>query len=289
MIPISRLHEFGFEGPDKFPQYLDRHTITLTLPSAAERGLDPLDVVIEDGLVIPQQSAGSSGGMVIRSDGTMLYITHRDPQDPSTPLEAKFIRDIPYDARIEASNIMRRAVEVDSSLSDIWQKVHAVWTVWFPPLEGAGLNLSAGEFTSIVAAWGRISELFARLIEQVLDKGEDTASLHVRVVLQSGAEFSRGWQGEETLVDEMDIGEIIRMDRVKYLLQRLFPRLQKALKDPVFSPDSVFHVYYGSRRNYLVRLVIFPVENATASAVTAAGIEFNLSDLDREVSGESGG
>lgn len=285
MIPISRLHEFGFEGPEKFPQYLDRHTITLTLPSAVERGLDPLDVVVEDGLVIPQQSAGSSGGMVIKSDGTMLYITHRDPQDPTTPLEARFIRDIPYDARIEASNIMRRAVEVDASLSDIWQKVHAAWTVWFPPLEGAGLNLSAGEFTSIVAAWNRISELFSRLIEQVLDKGEDPAALHVRVVLQSTAEFARGWQGEESVVDEMDIGEIIRMDRVKYLLQRLFPRLQKALKDPVFSPDSVFQVYYGSRRNYLIRLVVAPGTNTAAAAVIAAGIEFNLSDLDREAPG----
>lgn len=277
MVPKSRLQEFGFPDEGKFPRHLVNHSVSMTLPSAIERGIDPLEVIVEDGLVVPLQKEGSSGGMIIRSDGMMLYVWHRDPKDPGTPLESRFISEVPYEARVEVNNIMHRAIGADPTLIDIWAKVSAAWVERFPVVERESTLQLAGEFTTVPLAWGIISELIAQLTgKQPRPPGEAI----LRLVVESEHDFKRGWLGEESVVDEAPLREIFKTGRVKYLLQRLFPRMQKALRSPVFNPRSHFRVYYGAGSVYLIKLIVVPPADLSISSADAVGIEFSLDSLD---------
>jgi len=280
MIPQSRLEEFGFSDPKKFPQHLMRHAIMLSLPSAMERGIDPVEIVIEDGLAVPLQVSVNSSGMVIRGDGAMLYVAHRDDRDMASPLEVRFIREIPYDVRIEVSNIMRRAVLADPSLKDVWSRVSGIWLSWFPISEDDGAVSSAGEFGNIGQAWNGIGDLVSRLCGQVHQSAAKTVSSRLRLVVQSGQEFKKGWQGEEHVVDETDVELIIQRGRIKYLLQDLFPKMQKILRNPMFSLESTFRLYYGSRRAYIIKLVILPINDPGKGAADSAGIELTMPAVD---------
>lgn len=276
MIPPSRLQEFGFNDSEKFPQHLCRHAVTLTLPTAIEHGVAPLEVVIEDGLVIPVQSSGT-GGMIILADGSMLYVSHRDVSDPASPLESRFTREIPYELRSSASNIMRRAVLADPSLAAMWGRITEVWQAWFPPLEGGPAVRSAGEFGRIEAAWHGMAAILEGWTARPAPFAADPGLVRVRFVVQSDAEFRQGWMGEELAVDETSLGSVLRQGKVRYMMQNLFPRMQAVLRSPMFSSGSVFRLYYGSRGVHLVCLVVVPPPGRDNDA---AGIELTLEAID---------
>lgn len=280
MISKSRLQEFGFTDPEKFPRGLYRHAVTLSLPSAMEKGIEPLEVVIEEGLAVPLQTSSSSSGMIIRSDGTMLYVAHHDAADPASPLEARFIKDIPYDVRISVSNVMRRAVQADPSLADLWRRVSAAWTAWFPVLERDVAVFSAGEFRDIRLAWNGIADLLGRCLDQFFRNPIDLDRIRVKILVQSDMEFRKGWLGEEFLVDEASLQSIEKQGRVKYLMQHVFPGLQKVLRNPVFFPESRFRLYYGSRGVCMIKLVISPIKEQDGFTLKSAGIDFTLDTLD---------
>ncbi|MBF0619936.1 MAG: hypothetical protein HQL19_07200 [Candidatus Omnitrophica bacterium] len=280
MIPQSLLKEFGFIDEEKFPRRLNHHSVSLSLPTALNFGVEPLEVIVEDGLVVPLQEAGSTGGMIIRNDGLMLYVGHQDPNDPASPLESRFIKEIPYEARLQVSNIMRRAVAVDPSLGEIWHHVSNAWTGWFSTLEGDGVLQLAGEFVTIAKAWHQLGELLGQLIDRVSDKNSSVQDIvQLKTVVQTEKEFNRGWLGEEILVDELPLSSVMAQGRIKYLMQGLFPKMQKALQSPVFISGSTFKLYYGTRRSYLMKLVILPLVDDDSSRINSTGIEFNLSSL----------
>ena len=277
MIPKSRYQEFGFADEDKFPRRLSHHAVSMSLPSAMDNGIEPLEVIVDDGLVVPLQKTGSSSGMIIRSDGMMLYVWHRDPKDPRSPLEARFIKEIPYDARAEVSNIMHRAVGADPTLDDIWGKVSAAWLGWFPVLDVEGAVQPAGEFATVAKAWDMMGQLMGRLIEKA---GASSGGVGVKIIVQSEENFKQGWLGEENIVDETTLRAITVQGRVKYLLQVLFPKIQKVLRLPVFHPSSTFRLYYGSSSVYMIKLVVIAPVDPGKKSLNAAGIEFTLSSLD---------
>ncbi|MBF0387730.1 MAG: hypothetical protein HQL20_07730 [Candidatus Omnitrophica bacterium] len=278
MIPLSRLQEFGFADEGRFPRRLTRHAVTMSLPSALEHGVEPLEVIVEDGLVVPLQRSGSSSGMIIRNDGAMLYVAHQDQKDPASPLEARFIKEIPYDARNEVSNIMHRAVHADPSLADIWRQVSMTWLDWFPALKNEGAIQPAGEFTQVAKAWDMTGELIGRLIEKV--QRSFSGEVNLKVVVQSEADFKKGWLGEDILVDERTLREVTAQGRVKYLLQFLFPRMQKVLSSPVFHPRSTFRLYYGSSSVYIVKLVVVPPADQPGVPASSAGVALLLPALE---------
>jgi hypothetical protein len=282
VIPSSRLHEFGFPDAARFPQRLKHHAVSLSLPSAISRGLSPVEVMILDGLVVPSQAGGGASGMIIRSDGAMLFIGHRDAKDPSSALEARFIRDIPYDARLEASNIMRRAVLADPSLAGIWRMVHARWALWFPPVAGDGKVQLAGEFITAAQAWNRLADLLGQLAGQHASRPEASGRVVVKVMVQSDAEFNQGWQGEELEVDVTDLAAIIRRGHVKYLYQDLFPRMQAVLRNPMFLSGSGFRLYYAARHACTLKLVVVSPGGSVGAlgAFGSPGIELTLAALD---------
>ncbi|NTV30149.1 MAG: hypothetical protein HGA80_08735 [Candidatus Omnitrophica bacterium] len=276
MIPSSRLQEFGFADDDKLPRQLIEHAVTLSLPSALEQGVEPLEVIIDEGLLVPMQSKGSTGGMIIRSDGTMLFVAHQDSRDQSSPLESHFIKDIPYEVRSEVSNIMRRAVQADPSLAGLWERISAVWTVWFPVPESDATQQEAGEFVAISGAWNGIGDILARWLEHAPVVHVDIGSVRVRFVVQCDGEFRKGWKGEELVVDEISRRAVLQQGRVQYLMQRLFPRMQQALRSPMFRPGSVFRLYYCARPVSTVRLVIVPPSGECGDLANSAGIELPL-------------
>jgi len=280
MIPKSQLQEFGFTDPEKFPRELVHHVVSLSLPSAMDQGMEPLEVIIENGLVVPLQASNTSSGMIIQNDGTMLYIGHRDAGNPSSPLESRFTKDIPYDMRIEVNNIMRRAVQADPTLSDIWTRIANSWSGWFPGLEEESSIQPAGEFKSIAQAWNKLSDLMGQMIDQVTGNKYDLKRVILKVIVQSDKEFKKGWLGEESVADEVTLKSIVQQGRVKYLLQSLLPKLQKVLKNPVFSSKSAFRIFYGSRRSYIIKLIVVTPEGFGRTFTDGVGVELTLADID---------
>ncbi len=278
MVPQSRLQEFGFTDAGKFPQRLIYHAVLLSLPSAMDNGIEPLEVIIEDGLMIPMQASGSNGGMIVQSDGRMLYVGHRDPLDMKSSLEARFIKEIPYDARLEVSHIMHRAVQVDPGLMEIWDKVNSVWMGWFPVLEAEEDRVLSGEFTNIAQAWNRLGDLIGQLIANIPVNPSDL--LKIKVIIQSDHEFRRGWQGEEFLADEIVRRSVTEQGLTKYLFQRLLPRMQQILRNPIFFSGSIFRLYYGFRGSCIIRLVIVPLNGQDRPFTALAGVELTLEAID---------
>lgn len=278
MIPLSRLHEFGFETIDQLPKHLSNHAVTLSLPTAVHYGLEPIEVVIEDGLVIPSQSGALSGGMIVRRDGSMLYVGHKDAKDPRSPLESHFTREIPYDARVEVVHVMRRAVAADPSLTSIWSVILQVWSGWFSAFDGEGDIQAAGDFKDASGAWSRMGELLDRLVTQ-FGASPDLSRLNVKFIVQLESELRKGWLGEESLVDSVPLDIIADQGRVKFMYQHLFPKLQKALRSPLFSSSSTFRICYGTRQAYIIKLVVVLSEGQSAGVTDSVGIDLVLDNL----------
>ncbi len=255
VIPLGKLQEFGFSSEDKLPRQLRDDAVTLSLPSAVEHGVEPVMVEIAHGLVIPLTAAGTHNGMIINSDGQVLHVGHADAADPFSPLEARFIKDVPYDIRVEVVQIMRRAVLVDPSLNDIWKLVREVWVQWFPPKPNGSKAVRVGVFADAHQAW----EGLLALIGQAAD-GSGTG--RVRVVIQHELEFNKGWLGEETLVDE---GPARKMS--------CFSKMQRALRDPMFHPRSTFKLWREPRTVDVFKLVVVPPWGMDKDDVNTAGIE----------------
>jgi hypothetical protein len=280
MISQSRLQEFGFIDPEKFPRQLTHHVVSLSLPSAINSGMAPIEITVENGLMVPLQNTGSSSGMIIQHDGQMLYIGHQQVNDPSSPLESHFTRDIPYDMRVDVSNIMRRAVQADPALTDMWTAITSIWKAWFPVMEEQSSIQPAGEYHSIAQTWNKLSDLMSQMLTQAAKDPVNLDRIRVKVIIQSSSEFKKGWQGEEFTADETSLKAIVHQGRVEYLMQSLFPKLQQILKNPVFSPRSSFMIFYGSRRAYMIKIIVHSPEVHEASFMSNAGIELSLKDVD---------
>ncbi len=280
MIPHDRLRESGFLDDRKFPRELVDHEIELSLPSAIEYGVTPLRVQVKRGLVIPLQVTGSSNGTVIRQDGAILHVGHQEPGNPASPLAARFIREIPYDLRVEISNIMRRALQADPSLKGIWDDIQRAWQIWFPAKESLEAFRLAGSFDDAQQAWFGVAHLTGQLIERFEAHAPVPVHVKIRVVVQGHDEFNQGWSGEELLVNEAAVAAINKAGWINYVKNFIFPGLKQVLGNPVFQPRSTFKLYYGNSGTPTIKLVVVPWPGHDALAVSAAGIELN--DLSRE-------
>ncbi len=276
MIPHGRLREFGFPDEKKFPRELLEQEIELSLPTAMEYGTSPVRVRIARGLVVPLQLSGSSNGTVIRSDGAILHIGHREAGNPASELEARFISDIPYSLRVEISHIMRRALQADPSLKGVWDQVLLAWMIWFPAAESIAAFRPAGAFDRVDLAWKGIESLTGQLIVEI-EKHAPVPPPHVkvRVVVQHEAEFIKGWSGEEFLADEVPAAAIIKAGWINYVKNFLFPKMRLVLANPVFHPRSTFKLFYGEAGSPTIKLVVVPLPRPDAAKVSAAGIELN--------------
>ena len=255
MIPLGRLQEFGFSSEDKLPRQLRDDAVTLSLPSAVEHGVEPVIIEIVHGLVIPLSAAGAHNGMIINSDGMVLHVGHADAQDRASPLEAKFIKEIPYDIRVEVNQIMRRAIQVDPSLDEIWTSVCAAWVTWFPPKPNESKAVRVGAFLDVRQAW-------EALLGQVGQMADKAGPVMVRVVVQHELEFNKGWMGEEILVDE---GSARKM--------ACFISMQRALRDPLFHPRSSFKLWRERRGVDVIKLVVVPPWGIELDEGQTVGIE----------------
>ncbi|MBF0331251.1 MAG: hypothetical protein HQL17_04880 [Candidatus Omnitrophica bacterium] len=257
MIPLARLQEFGFKSEDRLPRQLRDDAVTLSLPSALEHGLEPVMVEIAHGLVIPLSSANAHNGMIINSDGMVLHVGHAVADDSRSPLQARFIQEVPYDIRVEVCQIMRRAVLADPSLDEIWKPVCAAWVGWFPPKPNGSKAVRVGVFQHSREAWAGLQGLIGQA-------ADGAAAVSVRVVVQREAEFNKGWLGEETLVDE---GPARKM--------ACFLRMQRVLRDPVFHPRSTFKLWRELRGANVFKLVVVPPSEGALDDGNAAGIELS--------------
>jgi hypothetical protein len=229
--------------------------VTLSLPSAVEHGVEPVMVEIAHGLVVPLIGAGTHNGMIINSDGMVLHVGHRDADDRTSPLEARFIQDVPYDIRVEVCQIMRRALQVDPSLDEIWKPVCAAWVQWFPPKPNGAKAVRIGAFTDVRQAWAALLDLIGKA-------ADSTGSGRVRVVIQQEMEFNKGWMGEEVVVDD---GLARKM--------ACFAKMQRALRDPMFHPKSTFKIWKEQRGMDVLKLVVVPPWGVDVNEMSAAGIE----------------
>ncbi|MFH0753616.1 MAG: hypothetical protein V2A70_03520 [Candidatus Omnitrophota bacterium] len=255
MIPLGRLQEFGFPSEEKLPRQLRDDAVTLSLPSAVENGVEPVIVEITHGLVIPLMMAGTHNGMIINSDGMVLHVGHADAHDRFSRLEARFIKDIPYDIRVEVNQIMRRAVLVMPSLDEIWKPICYAWAQWFPVKPNESRAVRVGVFAQARQAW----EALLGQIGMVADKA---VSARVKVVLQQEVEFNKGWMGEEILVDE---GFARKM--------ACFSGMQRALRDPLFHPRSTFKLWREHRGVQVFKLVVVAPQGVDRDDGYAVGIE----------------
>lgn len=228
MISSQRLKEFGFGDADKFPKLLLNHNVTVSLPTAITHHVPPVSVVIDRGLAVPVQMQGAPNGTIIKSDGTIAYVSHRDPADQASPLQVTFVDDIIYDVRAQVYNIMRRAVEADRGLNDVWQEVLAHWTKRYPPFIKEIERQNLGEFTHARDAVHALGKYSCKAVVQTLEQ------------------FEKGWQGEEFTADKMPAD------------------LKRILKDPVFHSRSTFRLYHESRTVPVVKLVVIPPADAVS-------------------------
>jgi hypothetical protein len=258
MISDEHLREFGFDNIEKFPELLTNHEVTVSLPSAIVHGVAPITITITRGLAIPMQMPGIQNGMIITENGTMVYVSHRDPKDFSTPLEASFTDDIAFDIRIEAFNIMRRAVEVDPNLKEVWEQIQKNWVAWYPPQNKEIDVQSAGAYRHIQEAYDGLQRLMQRFIFEVQQRSERARGISLKVVVQTQEEFDQGWQGEEFVVDEIIVGS--------YQPEDLKSDLKKMLKNPVFPSQSTFQVNYEPRAIPVIKLLVIPMAEAGADA-----------------------
>lgn len=262
MISKEQLKEFGFDNIEKFPRLLNNHEVSISLPSAMAHGVAAINVSIDRGVAIPVQIPGVPNGMIIRSNGTMVYVAHRIPEDPASALQSTFTDEISYDIRLESFNIMRRAVEVDPQLKDVWDEIQSHWLHWYPPFIKEIARQSSGQFKSIGGAVKVLDLLIAKFIADIKNQNTQAASIPVRIILQTLDEMRKGWQGEEFIVDQSTVGQMMLLGLEKYTEINLRNKLKSALKNPVFSSNATFEVYYEPRAIPVIKIVIDnPVES----------------------------
>ena len=256
MISKEQLHEFGFENIERFPRSLNDHEVSISLPSAITNGVAAVNVVIDKGIAIPVQIPSVPNGMIIRNNGTMVYVSHRIPEDQTSALQATFTDDISYDIRLESYNIMRRAVEVDEQLRPVWEEIQGHWLHWYPPFIKEIARQSSGQYTSIGEAAKVLDFLLAKFITDVKNQTPQAATIPLRINVQTLDELHKGWQGEEFIVDQITVGQIMLIGLEKYCTDQLKGKLKKVLKDPVFSSRATFEVFYEPRAIPVIKLVI---------------------------------
>jgi len=266
MISNQRLKEFGFDNEAKFPKLLTDHAVTVSLPTAIAHHLPPASVVIGRGLVIPVQMPGVPNGMIIKNDGTMVYVAHQDPTDFTSPVKVSFTDDIAYDVRVQAYNIMRRAIEVDPGLNGIWQEIQAHWVTRYPPFLKEIERQSAGHFLNIREALEGLVSVVANFTAQAGQQSAHKDMIPLKVIVQTAEQLERGWQGEEFLVEETLVGQVLLWGPQKYVLEHLTGKLRVILKNPVFISRSTFQLYYEPRIIPAVKLVVIPPVNAGSGA-----------------------
>jgi hypothetical protein len=262
-----RMREFGFLDVDHLPRVLNDHAVSLSLPSAMEHGLDPVEITIRRGLAIPAQVPGSANGVIVRSDGMVLHVGHHDPKDLSSPLEAKFVKDIPYDLRVELSNIMRRAVQADPSLAPVWESILRAWKLWFPLKAALPGIKHAGTFAVASAAWKAVCRTLEQLVTKLESQKSDAPqTAGIRIVVQNEPQARQGWLGEEILVDEVQAAVLIKEGSSAYARRHLLVKMRQVLASPVFHSRSSFRVLYEPRSAHTIKLVVIPPSGRTDAA-----------------------
>lgn len=272
MISDEQFREFGFEK-SQFPRKIISQAVTLGLPSADANQVEPVTVVIDRGLLVPTQAPGALNGMIIKDDGTILHIGHEDPYDPKTPLKATYIEDIPYDVRSEIYNIMKRAVEVDADLSDVWAQIHARWMERFPSRSDEVQRHDRGLFDNIQTAFEGIVGLVEQFVEQALEKAQQPDVIPVKIIVQTQEELQHGWHGEEFWADTSTVGQIRAAGMLNYR-QALGQRLKALFKNPVFHSKSAFRIYYESRMVPSIKLIV--IAPAEPSVEFPQGIDLDV-------------
>ncbi len=261
MISNEQLREFGFEDISKFPQILTDHAVTISLPSAIAHQLEPVQVIINRGLAIPVQMPGVPNGMIIRSDGKMVYVGHESAADFSTPLKASFTDNINYDVRLEAFNIMSRAVEVDPLLGDIWIEILSHWVKWYPILLHEIKRQHAGEFNTAKEAVAGLEDFLESFARQVEGEQVNSDIVPFKIVVQTVEEVAKGWQGEEFVADESTVGAVLAQQVHNYMKQRLLPKLRLILESPIFFTKSTFRLYFEPRVVPVLKMLVIPPLN----------------------------
>ncbi len=256
MISKEQLKEFGFENIDKFPRLLNSHDVSISLPSAIANGVSAVNVTIDRGIAIPVQIPGVPNGMIIRYNGTMVYVAHRVPEDQTSALQATFTDDISYDIRLETFNIMRRAVEVDEQLRAVWEEIQSHWLHWYPPFIKEIARQSSGQYKSVGGAVKVLDFLLAKFIADVKHQTPQAAGIPLRIIVQTLDEMRKGWQGEEFIADQTTVGQIMLIGLEKYAQEHLQGKIRKALKNPVFCSNATFEVFYEPRAIPVIKLVI---------------------------------
>ncbi len=272
MISKEQLKEFGFENIEKFPRLLSNHEVSISLPSAIANGVAAVNVTIDRGVAIPVQIPGVPNGMIIRHNGTMVYVAHRIPEDQTSSLQATFTDDISYDVRLESFNIMSRAVEVDPQLKAVWDEIQSHWMHWYPPFLKEIARQSSGQYKSIGGAVKVLDFLLAKFITDVKNQTPQAAAIPLRIIVQSLEELRKGWQGEEFIVDQTTVGQIMLIGLDKYTDEDLRGKLRKTLKNPVFCSNAAFEVFYEPRAIPAIKLV---VENPSGADEFSSGIELS--------------
>lgn len=272
MISNELLKEFGFEDVSKFPRVLMDHAVTVSLPSAVSNQIDPVHVIINSGLAIPVQIPGVPNGMIIRNDGRMVYVAHEQPRDFTTPLKVTFTTEIAYDIRIEAYNIMLRAVEVDRSLQTVWNEILAHWVTWYPA-DGKEIKSQAGgAFKDIRETLSGLEVFIDKFIRQIKSEAAPVDHVPFKIVVEAEDQAAKGWQGEEFIVKESTVGDVSAKTAAAFLQVAVRPRLKEILQNPVFFSQSSFQLHFESRAVPVFKIIVVPPLQ-TEAAELSRGID----------------
>ena len=109
-----------------------------------------------------------------------------------------------------------------------------------------------------------------KFIIDIKKQTPQAASISLRVILQTAEEMKKGWQGEEFIIDQTTVGEIMVMGLDKYFEENLQNKMKRALKNPVFCSDASFEVFYEPRAIPVLKLVI---DNPIGSDDFSQGID----------------
>lgn len=256
MVNEVTLKEFGFSSIEKFPRRLDNQEITLTLPEV-DGVVDPIAVDIVCGLLVPiQLPSQMQQGMIITDEGCVVSIAQKI-DEPEAELEIKYVEDVPYDARIEIANVMRRAVIIDETLGQVWDSIESYWEMRFPPTHEELQRQGIGFFKKVEKAWEGMAGAFSKLTQQIhQSEHQDVSQFQLQVVVQTQQDFHLGWKGVEKVIGRVRINELEEMTVVEYLEEKLGPALKEELADPIYDPQSDFRLFYEARLFPTVKLVV---------------------------------
>ena len=258
MISDEHLKEFGFEDISKFPQVLTDHVVTISLPSAMAHRLDPVNVVIKKGLAIPVQVSGVPNGMIVCNDGKMVFVSHETPADFNSPLKVSFTDNIAFDIRIDAFNIMRRAVEVNEALGGVWLEILSHWIKWYPLLMVEVKRQKVGIFGNAKEAYKGFEQFLESFVKQSNDSKSIGQLVPFKIIVQTEEEDGKGWQGEEFLILESSTTDVLSKGLPVFMKDHVGPRLRSVLQNPVFYSQSTYCFYYEPRVIPVLKMVLIP-------------------------------